>query len=264
MSDFMIIPPSGLFVERSRDQARHAAPAGSIAAPTPSRLPDRPQPMSRARRRNRPAGSAPRRRPAGRRPAGSRHPDRAARRRRRNASRARRRASRGRAGRASHHALPSGPAISTNDLPARSMVDTGLPSRSSQTCGAREPGRPKVWRGSSCTFSSWSSATIGRRAVEIAELDVEVVGRRLEILGAEIGRGARDIARVGLLDGELADRLALGLVGLEQLRLRPCPAAPARASRRGCARRGCRYCRRSRRSAASDARHRRRGTRGRP
>ena len=43
-------------------------------------------------------------------------------------------------------------------------------------------------------------------------------GERLEILGAEIGRGARDVARVGLLDRELADRLALGLVGVEQLR----------------------------------------------
>ena len=98
------------------------------------------------------------------------------------------------------------------------MVETRLPSLSSQTCGAREPGRPKVWRGSSCTLSSWSSETIGRRAVEVAELDVEVVGRRLDVLGAEIGRRAGDVARVRLLDGELADRPALDLVGLEQLR----------------------------------------------
>src|SRR5262249_1615459 len=54
------------------------------------------------------------------------------------------------------------------------------------------------------------------RAIEVAELDIEVVGDRLEVLGAEIGRGARDVAGVGLLDGELADRLALGLVGVEQ------------------------------------------------
>ena len=48
-----------------------------------------------------------------------------------------------------------------------------------------------------------------RRAVEIAELDVEVGRERLEVLGAEIGGGARDVARVGLLDRELADRPAL-------------------------------------------------------
>ncbi len=144
------------------------------------------------------------------------------------------------------------------------MVETGLPSplqpqhaerasRAGRTSGADRHAR----------LSRRSRRRSRRRAIEVAELDIEVVGRRLEVLGAEIGRGARDVARVGLLDGELADRLALHLVGLEQRRPGDACRAPARASRRDCARRGFRCCRRSRRWAASDARHRRRGRRGR-
>src|SRR5262245_47364042 len=51
-----------------------------------------------------------------------------------------------------------------------------------------------------------------RRPIEIAELDVEVVGERLEVLGAKVGRGARHVTGIGLFDREFADRLALGLI----------------------------------------------------
>src|SRR5262249_51257077 len=45
----------------------------------------------------------------------------------------------------------------------------------------------------------------GGRAVQVAQLDIEIVGRRLEVLGPEIGCRAGDIPRVGLLDCEPAD-----------------------------------------------------------
>src|SRR6185503_13636518 len=56
------------------------------------------------------------------------------------------------------------------------------------------------------------------RAVDVAKLDVEVVGERLEILGAEIRRRPSDVARVRLLHGELPDWTTLGLVRGEQAR----------------------------------------------
>src|SRR5262249_45471710 len=52
----------------------------------------------------------------------------------------------------------------------------------------------------------------GLRVIEITELDIEIVDLRLEVLCAEISGRARDVARIGLLDGEFADRAALLLI----------------------------------------------------
>src|SRR5262245_19544011 len=57
-----------------------------------------------------------------------------------------------------------------------------------------------------------------RRSIKIAQLNVEVVGWRLVVLGTKIGGRARDVPCVGLLDCELANRPALHLVSVEQLR----------------------------------------------
>ena len=54
------------------------------------------------------------------------------------------------------------------------------------------------------------------RVVAVAEFQVEVVDHRLRVRGAQVGRHPADVPRVGLLDGELADRAALRVVGGEQ------------------------------------------------
>src|SRR6185437_710342 len=45
----------------------------------------------------------------------------------------------------------------------------------------------------------------GARAVEGTELDVQLGYWRLEVPGTEVGRGTRDIARIGLLNGKPTD-----------------------------------------------------------
>jgi hypothetical protein len=52
--------------------------------------------------------------------------------------------------------------------------------------------------------------------IDITEFDVEIVRQRFVVGGAEIGGGARHVARVSLLDGKLRHRFALGLVAVEQ------------------------------------------------
>ena len=56
----------------------------------------------------------------------------------------------------------------------------------------------------------------GIRVVPIAELDRRLVDDRHQVLLAERGIEPEDVPRVGLLDRELGDRPALGVVGREQ------------------------------------------------
>ena len=58
-----------------------------------------------------------------------------------------------------------------------------------------------------------------RRPVDVAELDLEVGDDRLVVGCAEIRRSSRDVAGVGLFDGQRADRTALGVIGRQQLRV---------------------------------------------
>ena len=122
---------------------------------------------------------------------------------------------------AAHQAAPSKVASRTNERPKRSIVETLWPPRLSQMRSAgpgTAEGEARIVVAAILTVVLAVLGRDRRRAVEIAELDVEIGCRRLKVLGTEIGRRARDIARVGLLDGELGDRLALDLVGLQQLR----------------------------------------------
>ena len=50
------------------------------------------------------------------------------------------------------------------------------------------------------------------------DLEAEVVDDRLDVLGAQVRRGAQDVARVRLLDRQSADRPALGVVGVHKRR----------------------------------------------
>ena len=55
-------------------------------------------------------------------------------------------------------AVRRSPARTTNELPKRSSVDIRSSPRSIHRCGAREPGRPRVSRGSACTPPSLSGS----------------------------------------------------------------------------------------------------------
>ena len=57
-----------------------------------------------------------------------------------------------------------------------------------------------------------------RRAHDEPDLELDVRHRRLRVIRAALGHDARGVARVGLPDHELAERQALGLVGVEQAR----------------------------------------------
>ena len=57
-----------------------------------------------------------------------------------------------------------------------------------------------------------------RRSIEIAELDVEIVGQGLKVFLAEERRRSRDVACVGLLDRECAGGPPFRLVGVEERR----------------------------------------------
>jgi hypothetical protein len=52
-----------------------------------------------------------------------------------------------------------------------------------------------------------------RTVIEVANLDVEIMDHRLVIFDAKMAGRAGYVARIGLLDGELANRPALSLVG---------------------------------------------------
>ena len=69
----------------------------------------------------------------------------------------------------------------------------------------------------------------------MAKLDRRVGDEGLQVVLAELGIEPQDIARVGLLDGELGDRTPLGVVGVEQLRPRVPPSTRASFQARLCA-----------------------------
>ena len=68
----------------------------------------------------------------------------------------------------------------------------------------------------------------GRRAHDGADLELNVGNEWLGVVGAALGDDPRRVALVSLLDDELTERAALGVVGVEQRR--PCLAAITAAS----------------------------------
>ena len=206
---------------RSPDRCLISTRARAALGPGPCRDPA--ASPRRARRRSRRNAPTRRQWATGRRLRQTEPPDRATRRPRHNGSRARCLRMAGLRLRR-HRTSPcprDPPTARTSGRTDRATTAAARPVRARGAARATPAGRT-VRRGSSCPEASASSAPHSgqdrRRAIEIAELDVEIRHQRLEVGRAQIGGGAGDVAGVGLLDRELADRPPLRVVARQQLR----------------------------------------------
>ena len=101
----------------------------------------------------------------------------------------------------------------------------------------------------------------GIGTVDSPELDRRIIERRCQVRRRQRGIDALDVARVGLLDDQLALRSALEFVADPAAGGRRFLESPLPVSTQGCGHPQCRCCRQTLRWAASDARHRRPGRR---
>ena len=190
---------------RARERSRECVPGGRRARATPPPR-HRPPETSPATRQSRPGAPAPRRERRGHRPRRSAGPGRAA-------------------APVPTQWVSSVESLEISAAAARAAVAPGraleVGEQHERACRTDRWSRPACRRARARCAARASPAGRAsgadrrgpcprrsrrrwRTSVEVAELDVEIVRQRLEVLGAEIGRGARDVARVGLLDREFA------------------------------------------------------------
>ena len=116
---------------------------------------------------------------------------------------------------------PCEPASSTNPRPNRSSVEILRPPCSQPCVWSPRAGPSRGSRSDRRELRVSASLRDDRGGmVEIPKLDIEIGRQWFEVGGAEVGRGARYIARVGLLDRELADAATFGVIAFEQARTR--------------------------------------------